>query len=60
MNIYKYFILIIIFINSSTVNGETSNDCKELNTFLKRPLDTKCCDGSSIECDSNGYFKILK
>ncbi|KAG4085282.1 hypothetical protein H8356DRAFT_1062202 [Neocallimastix lanati (nom. inval.)] len=58
-----HFLYILIF-NILTiwivVKGKTTDDCENLNIFLNRNLSTDCCDGTSIECDNNGNFNILK
>ncbi|KAG4085279.1 hypothetical protein H8356DRAFT_1741086 [Neocallimastix lanati (nom. inval.)] len=59
MNFFKYILVIDILSFWTVVNSQVSEDCKILNSFLKRTLNSVCCNGEMAKCDGNGNFSAL-
>lgn len=64
---YKYFFklilinILILVVSSQVITNQiqVSEDCKKLNAFLNKPINTQCC-GNGNQCDQEGYLTELE
>jgi len=46
--------------NDLNIISNVNEDCKKLNTFLNKPLNTECCKLKGITCYKNVFITNLK